>query len=221
MKKILLLLIILFVSVMTTACVNNFAIKELNNKAEDYLNKGDTETAICRLKSSLDLDGDVLETHYKLAVAYNNLERYEESVQELNKVIALDSEYFPAFYTLANVKEKMAYLSLYAYADENTSYYDLNIENLSNFGNYAQEAVDAYNQYLIRDVKASDTTEVNSKITELNAKIKEVSGIYDKRRSSETEQNEEQNFEEAPENEQPEENNEFSEEHNEEEVVSE
>ncbi len=181
MKKILLLLIILFVSVMTTACVNNFAIKELNNKAEDYLNKGDTETAICRLKSSLDLDAEVLETHYKLAVAYNNLGRYDESIEELNKVMALDNEYFLAFYTMANVKEKMAYEALYRNFDENTSYYDLDLDNLSDFSNLAQDAVEAYNQYLIRDVKATDTTEVNSKITELNSKIKEVEIVYDKR----------------------------------------
>jgi tetratricopeptide (TPR) repeat protein len=181
MKKILLLLIILFVSVMTTACVNNFAIKELNNKAEDYLNKGDTETAICRLKSSLDLDAEVLETHYKLAVAYNNLGRYDESIEELNKVMALDDEYFLAYYTMANVKEKMAYEALYKNFDENTSYYDLDLDNLSDFSNLAQEAVEAYNQYLIRDVKATDTTEVNSKITELNSKIKEVGVVYDKR----------------------------------------
>ena len=181
MKKILLLLIILFVSVMTTACVNNFAIKELNNKAEDYLNKGDTETAICRLKSSLDLDAEVLETHYKLAVAYNNLGRYDESIEELNKVMALDNEYFLAYYTMANVKEKMAYDALYKNFDENTSYYDIDLDNLSEFSNLAQEAVEAYNQYLIRDVKATDTSEVNSKITELNSKIKEVGVVYDKR----------------------------------------
>lgn len=181
MKKILLLLIILFVSVMTTACVNNFAIKELNNKAEDYLNKGDTETAICRLKSSLDLDAEVLETHYKLAVAYNSLGRYDESIEELNKVMALDNEYFLAFYTMANVKEKMAYEALYKNFDENTSYYDLDLDNLSDFSNLAQEAIEAYNQYLIRDVKATDTTEVNSKISELNSKIKEVGIVYDKR----------------------------------------
>ena len=55
------------------------------------------------------------------------------------------------------------------------------LDNLSDFSNLAQEAVEAYNQYLIRDVKATDTTEVNSKITELNSKIKEVGIVYDKR----------------------------------------
>ena len=61
MKKVLLLFAILFVSVMTTACINNLAIQELNNKAVKYMDNGDSETAICRLKSSLDLDDEIYE----------------------------------------------------------------------------------------------------------------------------------------------------------------
>lgn len=175
MRKILLILIILFVSVMTTACVNNMAIRELNNKADDYMTKGDTETAICRLKASLDLDSEVVDTHYKLAVAYNSLARYEEAVIEIDKVLSLNPEYAPAYYTLGLTKE------ILAFQISSNDINALSIEDISLFNTIAQEAVDAYNEYLIKDVKAVDVAEVNSKIAALNAKIKEFTEIYDLR----------------------------------------
>ena len=63
MQKLLSILLLLFISVITTACINNFAVQELNNKAKEYLDKGDTQTAICRFKSSLDLDNTIYETY--------------------------------------------------------------------------------------------------------------------------------------------------------------
>jgi len=97
MKKVLLLFTILFVSVITTACINNLAIQELNNKAAAYMDKGDTQTAICRLKSSLDLDTEIYQTHYNLAVAYNTIGNYEESIDESKKVIELKPDFAEAF----------------------------------------------------------------------------------------------------------------------------
>ena len=98
MKKVLLLFTILFVSVMTTACINNLAIQELNNKAAAYMDKGDTETAICRLKSSLDLDDEIFQTHYNLAVAYNTIGKYKESSEESKKVLELKPDFVDAIY---------------------------------------------------------------------------------------------------------------------------
>ena len=74
MKKALLLVSILFISVISTACINNFAVQELNNKAKGFMDKGDYQAAIERLKSSIDLDGSVFETRYNLAVAYTKAE---------------------------------------------------------------------------------------------------------------------------------------------------
>ena len=56
MKKAALIGIILLVAVISTACINNFAVRDLNNKAMNYMAKGDYSQAIERLKSSLDLD---------------------------------------------------------------------------------------------------------------------------------------------------------------------
>ena len=60
MKKFLFIVTILVLSVFTTACINNLAVQELNNKALEYMKKGDYENAISRLKSSSDLDGTIL-----------------------------------------------------------------------------------------------------------------------------------------------------------------
>ena len=46
MKKVVLLITILFVSVISTACINNLAVQELNNKAKEYMANGETEKAI-------------------------------------------------------------------------------------------------------------------------------------------------------------------------------
>ena len=46
MKKAFLLLTVLLISVLSTACINNFAVQELNNKAKEFMDKGDYSSAI-------------------------------------------------------------------------------------------------------------------------------------------------------------------------------
>ncbi len=179
MKKVLLLFTILIVSVMTTACINNLAIQELNNKAAAYMDKGDTETAICRLKSSLDLDTEIYQTHYNLAVAYNTIENYEESIKESEKVIELKPEFPEAFYTLAIAKEEIAYQIINKVPNEEGNTPDLTLDEISDFNNIAQESIDAYNTFLVKKVDAQETQQVNEKIAELNSKIKELTHLYD------------------------------------------
>lgn len=179
MRKVLLLFTILFVSVMTTACINNLAIQELNNKAAAYMDKGDTETAICRLKSSLDLDDEIFQTHYNLAVAYNSIGNFTGSVEESKKVIELKPDFAQAYYTLGIAKEELAYQVINKEPDENGEYSELTLDELSNFNNNAQEAIDAYNEFLVKKVDAEETAQINSKIAELNSKIKEFTQKYD------------------------------------------
>ena len=80
MKKALLLIVILSISVISTACINNLAVQELNAKAKTYMDNGDTENAIARLKSSVDLDPTIFESYYNLAVAYTRAEDYLNAV---------------------------------------------------------------------------------------------------------------------------------------------
>ena len=202
MKKVLLLFTILIVSVMTTACINNLAIQELNNKAAAYMDKGDTETAICRLKSSLDLDTEIYQTHYNLAVAYNTIGNYEDSVVESRKVMELKPDFAEAYYTLAVAKETIAYQYINKEPDGNGNVPELTLDEISNFNNTAQEAIDAYNEFLVKKVDAEETDAVNAKISELNLKVKELTRIYDERNAQNQEQIsmevEEQSQEEQP-----------------------
>lgn len=180
MKKILLLFTILFISVITTACINNLAIQELNNKAVNYMDKGDAETAICRLKSSLDLDNEIYQTHYNLAIAYNSLGQYKEAIEELNTVLKLKPDFDDVFYTLAIAKEGYAYSIIEKdplTEEENTM--DLSTEQISEFINTASDSVDTYNKYLAKKPDAKEKESINIKINELNEKIKEYTQIYD------------------------------------------
>ena len=89
MKKALILVSVLFISVVSTACINKFAVQELNNKAKSYIEQGDYQNAIERLKSSVDLDESVFETHYNLAVAYTQAEDYANAIESFKKAIEL------------------------------------------------------------------------------------------------------------------------------------
>ena len=108
MKKAFLLASILFISVISTACINNFAVQELNNKAKDFMDKGDYTAAIERLKSSVDLDGSVFETQYNLAVAYTKAEDYTNAIKTYGEAIKLNPNFADAYYSLAVCEENLA-----------------------------------------------------------------------------------------------------------------
>lgn len=108
MKKAFLLASILFISVISTACINNYAVQELNNKAKDFMDKGDYISAIERLKSSIDLDATVFETQYNLAVAYTKAEDYANAIKTYNDAIKLNPDFADAYYSLAVCEENLA-----------------------------------------------------------------------------------------------------------------
>lgn len=188
MKKIVLIITILFVSVLTTACINNLAVQELNNKAKEYLTNGDSETAICRLKSSLDLDSNMFETHYNLAVAYIASKKYIEAQKSLDEVLKLNPSFVDAYYSLGVVKEEQAY-NIVNNVDENTQ--DtvvcqpkendnqlepekklLTTEDKKLICDKLNEAIQYYNEYLTKKVDAPDKDKVNERINFLNTEIK-------------------------------------------------
>ncbi len=108
MKKAFLLASILFISVISTACINNFAVQELNNKAKEFMDRGDYISAIERLKSSVDLDASVFETQYNLAVAYTKAEDYANAIQTYNTALKLNPDFADAYYSLAVCEENLA-----------------------------------------------------------------------------------------------------------------
>jgi len=108
MKKAFLLVVILFVSVISTACINNLAVQELNNKAKGYLDKGDYDNAISRLKSSIDLDSTIFETHYNLGIAYTQAEKYPEAIETFKNAIKVKPDFTDTYYSLAVAQENYA-----------------------------------------------------------------------------------------------------------------
>lgn len=108
MKKVLLIASVLFVAVVSTACINNLAVQDLNNKAKMYADKGDYTQAIERLKSSIDLDPAVFETHYNLAVVYTQAEDYINAVEEYKKVIGMKPDMADSYYSLATAENNLA-----------------------------------------------------------------------------------------------------------------
>ncbi|MCR5265597.1 MAG: tetratricopeptide repeat protein [Cyanobacteria bacterium RUI128] len=108
MKKAIFIVTILFVAVISTACINNMAVQELNNAAKSYMEKGDYTSAIERLEASLDLDNNVYETHYNLGVAYINAKQYPKAIGELNRALSINSKYANTYYSLAVAQENNA-----------------------------------------------------------------------------------------------------------------
>jgi len=108
MKKAFLLATVLFISVISTACINNFAVQELNNKAKAFMDKGDYTSAIERLKSSVDLDDTVFETQYNLAVAYTKAEEYQNAIKAYNVASNLNPDFADLYYSRAVCEENLA-----------------------------------------------------------------------------------------------------------------
>jgi tetratricopeptide (TPR) repeat protein len=108
MKKAFLLVVILFVSVISTACINNLAVQELNTKAKSYLDKGDFNNAINRLEASIDLDNTIFETHYNLGIAYTQAEKYPQAVETFKNATKLKPDFADTYYSLAVAQENYA-----------------------------------------------------------------------------------------------------------------
>ena len=182
MKKALLLVSILFVSVVSTACINNFAVQELNTKAKLYLDEGNYQDAIERLKSSIDLDNTIFETHYNLAVAYTQAEDYLNAIEEYKKAINIDDSVADVYYSLAvaqgNLAVDLQYGNVRVTEDGklfvpdldtlgNESQYEPSKEILDRIISLYSEAVSNYETYLEKFPDAPDSEEVKAKIAEL------------------------------------------------------
>ena len=100
MKKALMIASILVVAVISTACINNIAVQELNNKANEYMQKGDYESAMNRLQASLDLDSTMYQTYYNLGVAAINAKKYETAIDALEKGIVIKPDFYDFYYSL-------------------------------------------------------------------------------------------------------------------------
>lgn len=187
MKKALLLVSILFVSVVSTACINNFAVQELNTKAKVYLDEGNYKEAIERLKSSIDLDDTIFETHYNLAVAYTQAEDYVHAIDAYKQAINLKPDFAEAYYSLAVTQNNLALdlkngnvrideFGKYFIPEfddlENEKDYEPSKEILENIKAVYLEAKVNYELYLEKSPDADDKEEVLQEINKISDIIK-------------------------------------------------
>ena len=184
MKKALLLVCILAISVITTACINSFAVQELNSKAMTFMEQGNYSEAIERLKSSIDLDDSIFESHYNLAVAYTKSEDYVNALNSYKKAISLKPDFADSYYSLAVAEENIA-ADLTAgilTIDDNGNLQKTNEEVSEkqeklpeNVSAYVDEliadSIKNYNEYLAKAENATDTDDVQNHIKDLELKL--------------------------------------------------
>jgi tetratricopeptide (TPR) repeat protein len=183
MKNVLLIVCILFVAVASTACINNLAVQDLNNKAKIYADKGDYTSAIERLKSSIDLDPSIFETHYNLAIVYTKAEDYANAVEEFKKVIEMKPDSADSYYSLATAQNNLAVDmeqgkvrmniddTLYTPKAEEINF-DEKYKLSENEKNYVSElytsAIENYEKYLELNPNATDKAEIEAQIQKLS-----------------------------------------------------
>ncbi len=188
MKKVVLLITILFVSVISTACINNLAVQELNNKAQEYMAAGETDKAISRLRSSIDLDSSIFETHYNLGVALISAHEYKEAQDALKNALKLKPDYADAYYSLAVAYEEEGFSIINAGNEELKDLPDT--ENIdpakkreltqtqkSQIVELFNSAIDNYNTYLTKKPDDPDKEKIESQVTYLNHQIQEYNGL--------------------------------------------
>jgi len=186
MKKTLLIVSVLLVAVVSTACINNFAVRDLNNKAQVYMQKGDYVQAIERLKSSLDLDPSVFETHYNLAVAYTKAEDYLNASDEYEKALEIRPNEADVFYSLATAQNNLAIDieqgrvrlnvdgNLYKPKADEVDFdekYAMSDKEQAFVSEYKNAAVQNYKKYLELNPNATDKDEVENQIESLTETV--------------------------------------------------
>ena len=182
MRKVVLIASILFVAVACTACINNLAVQDLNNKAKVYADKGDYTQAIERLKSSIDLEPSIFETHYNLAVVYTQAEDYVNAVEEYKKVISMKPNLPDSYYSLATAQNNLAVdmkqgkvrlnVEGSLYSQENDELFEDKVTLTNKEEEYIEDlyeaSVENYEKYLELNPDASDRTDVEAQIKKIN-----------------------------------------------------
>jgi len=175
MKKALLIASVLFIAVISTACINNIAVQELNNKAQEYMQKGDYDSAINRLQASIDLDATMYETYYNLGIAATNAKKYDVAIEAFEDGIKIKPDFPDFYYSLA--------VAQYDFAEDLISTSDDKKEITPEDKNKAEElkalAVQNANKYLELKPNAEDKNDVENFIKDLNKQEDEPQKILE------------------------------------------
>ena len=185
MRKLSIFVTILFCAMLTTACIHTLAVQELNEIAAKYLDEGDAKSAISRLESSIDLEPDVYESRYNLAVAYVRVNECEKAVEQALQAQKLIKDVEPAInYTLA-ISYDCAAHNIFEKKDEDGNIEEITysdpVQNLKmgeKFIDYLQKANDNYKKYVEIVPAADDVSEVNRLIVQNEEKLAQMRAKY-------------------------------------------
>ena len=168
MKKALLIASVLFIAVISTACINNIAVQELNNKANEFMQKGDYESAINRLQASIDLDSTMFETYYNLGIAATSAKKYELAIESLNNGLKIKPDYPNFYYSLgvaqAEYAENLLEDEIYDKEKEKTIKKTISEDDKLKAEALKKSAIENLNKYLELNPQAEDRETVEELI---------------------------------------------------------
>ena len=156
MKKALLIASVLFIAVISTACINNIAVQELNNKANEFMQKGDYESAVNRLQASIDLDSTMYETYYNLGIAATKAKKYDIAIEALQDGTKIKPDYADFYYSLGIAQLEYSN-SLIEEENKDTENLDEIKEKSTNL---RLSAIENFNKYLELNPQAEDKKDV-------------------------------------------------------------
>ena len=180
MRNALLIVSVLLVAIMSTACINNFAVQELNNKAAEYMAKGDYAAAIGRLEASLYIEPGIFETNYNLGVASISAEDYEKAVGALTKAVSIKSDVSDAYFSLAvaqyNYAEKLQEQKVVEGEDKTEPATNEDLQKASELYSDAIESLEKFLSFsnISEDEKTSATSQlvsIKSKLSDLQKQL--------------------------------------------------
>ncbi len=174
MKKIIAFIFVLFLAVISSACINTYAVQELNKIAMKYINENNPKAAISRLEASIDLDPRIYESRYNLATCYMQVGRYKEAIDNLLVAQDIKPDEADTYYNLAVSYENLA--------NEFIEDSDINEENTPNtqntdkdYNDSLKKAVENYEIYIRKAPNTTDLSAIKEKILFLNNKTSKQS----------------------------------------------
>lgn len=169
MKKALLIASVLFIAVVSTACINNIAVQELNNKAAEYMQKGDYESAMNRLQASIDLDSTMYETYYNLGIAATNAKKFDTAIEAFENGMKIKTDYPNFYYSLAVAQSEYAdNLTEDKVEEGSTEAKPATEEDKLKAVELKKSAVENLNKYLELNPQAEDKDTVETLIKDCN-----------------------------------------------------
>lgn len=185
MRKLLIFCLFLLTAVLCSACVNTYAVYELNERAVQAMKDGDTEGAIARWLSSVDLDGENYETRYNLANAYIETGECEKAVEHAKVAVNLSKNQALAHYTLAAAGECAAE-NLLKTKNKDGEVERVDLENnpyarkiVSEYIEYLEISNSNFDKYVTLQPNAEDTKTLIDRIAENKEIIKEYKERFD------------------------------------------